>query len=300
MTSPNNNAFLNTVFEHILGIAKGQCSINDDYIFSYNDANERRILEGLLYLHQDLELYKIELRRAIEAEYKVKALEGKNKQLKQFNSAASHDLREPLRSIFSFSSLVLKDNQDILNEKDKTYLKYVIDASHRMSNLITGLMKYTTIDQFKNTSEIDTKFLVENICLDLNELIKSKQASLHIGELPTINCYGLQIRQLFQNLIANALKFSQKEVNPIIKIDYIKIPNKHQFSIEDNGIGIKTKFFEAVFEIFRRLHPGHEYEGSGIGLALCQKIVEMHEGEIWVESEYNQGSKFYFTLSDTL
>lgn len=300
MNTEDNNIFLASIFDHILSIAKGKCTLTDEFIFSHKNEHQRRVLEGLLFLHQDIELYKVELREAMETEYKLKILEEKNKQLEQFNYAASHDLKEPLRTISSFSDLVLKSNQDNLDKRGKEYLNYVIAASGRMSNLITGLMNYTKVGKEGILSEVDVQILVDNICLDLSVQISEQRATFQIAPLPTIMGFGVELRQLFQNLISNALKFSKSGTQQIIKINYQKVEGGHQFSVKDNGIGISKDQHENIFEIFRRLNEQDEFEGSGIGLALCHRIVTMHRGKIWVESEPGKGSKFSFTIADDM
>jgi|GEM_PF-2236356 len=300
MIKQENSIFLNSVFDHILSIANGQCTLTDEYIFSQENDLHQKVLEGLLSLHQDLELYKLELRDAIETEYKLKVLEEKNKQLEQFRFAASHDLKEPLRTICSFSSLILKSNSHNLDASGKEYLNFVLDGSQRMWGLINGLSKYTEIGKDQTTSEVDIKKLVNNTCQDLSVQITERKVQFDIGLLPTIIGYKIELRQLFQNLIINAIKFCKPDQNLLIKIKHQKSENGHLFSIEDNGIGIDTNHLQLVFKIFKRLNRREEFEGNGIGLALCQRIVAMHYGNIWVESEKGKGSKFLFTISDKI
>lgn len=300
MTKEKNNDFLNSIFDHIISIAKGKCTISDEYIYSHESESEQKVLEGLLFLHQDLELYKVELRDAMETEYKLKMLEEKNKQLEQFNYAASHDLKEPLRTISSFSSLILRTNKDNLNESGKEYLNYVVDASHRMWDLINGLSNYTQIGRKQKIEEVNVGNLVDNICVDLAAQIKERKVDFQISELPNISGYGLELRRLFQNLISNALKFNREGIPQIIKIQYERIEEGHLFSIEDNGIGIAEHHYDKIFEIFKRLNHKEEFEGTGVGLALCRRIVLMHYGRIWVESELGEGTKFLFIISDKI
>lgn len=300
MTKVPNDVFLNSVFEHILSIAKGKCSLTDEYIFSQEDELHQKVLEGLLFLHQDIELYKVEMRAAIETEYKLKVLEEKNKQLEQFNYAASHDLKEPIRTISSFSSLVLRSNKDNLNAEGKEYLDHILKATKRMWNLITGLSDYTKIGNERTLSEVNMETLVLDVCLDLNAQINEKNVHFEIASLPTIKGFKVELRQLFQNLISNALKFSKPEQQLNIKINYQKVENAHQFSIEDNGIGIDKHQHSSIFKIFKRINHKNEYEGTGVGLALCHRIVGMHYGQIWVESALNHGSTFHFTIADQI
>ncbi len=300
MKESNDDHFLKTVFDQILSISKGKCTLTDEVIFSNKNELHRSILEGLLFLHQDLELYKIELREAMEMEYKLKILEEKNSQLEQFKFAASHDLKEPIRTITSFSSLILQSNKDNLNKQGKEYLDFVISASTRMWALLTGLLNYTEVGMERTLSNVNIKELVATICQDLYAQIQEKKVDIQIQNLPIIEGYGLELRQLFQNLISNALKFSKNDNFQTIKIAYHKVDGAHQFSIEDNGIGIKKEYQSSIFEIFRRLNRKDEYEGTGIGLAMCQRIVAMHYGRIWVESAEGKGSKFFFTIANKI
>jgi len=295
-----NDIFLDSVFEHILSIAKGKCSLTDELIFSEENELHQKVLEGLMFLHQDIELYKLETRKAIETEYQLKILEEKNKQLEQFNYAASHDLKEPLRTISNFSSLVVRSNKDNLNKEGKEYLNYIIDASKRMWNLINGLSKYTKVGSERVLSQVNVRTLIDAVCIDLNAQIKDREVHFEIESLPTIHGFQLELRQLFQNLISNALKFSKPYQLLTINIKYQKVESGHQFSIKDNGIGIEKEQYKTIFEIFKRLNHKDEYEGTGVGLALCHRIVGMHYGKIWVESEPNQGSTFHFIISDDL
>lgn len=300
MSKDEQSIFLNSVLNHILNISKGNCTLTSDFIYSHKNETHREILEGLLFLHEDLELYKIELREAMEKEYKIKILEEKNKQLEQFNYAASHDLKEPLRTISSFSGLALRSNKDNLDEEGKEYLQYVIEASKRMWNLITGLSNYTEVGSKRTLSMVDIRKLVDNVCLDLSAQIKEKNVRFEIDDMPTIMVFEIELRQLFQNLISNALKFNKLNQGLLIKIEYQKLEGVHQFLVQDNGIGISPHQHNTIFEIFKRLNRKDEYEGTGIGLALCQRIVAMHYGKIWVESELGKGSKFLFTIAENV
>jgi len=296
----SNDVFLKELFEHILKISKGICDITEEEINCDKSEIHQQLLEGLLYLHQDLELYKVELRAAMENEYKLKMLKEQNEQLEQFNHATSHDLREPIRSISSFSSLLLKSNSDNLTANGKDYLRYIMNASQRMWHLTADLLSYTEVGQKRKISEVAVQPMLETICTDLSALLQHSVCKIEFDGLPTIHAFKYELGQLFQNLISNAIKFSKPDSSQQIEIKYTKLPGFHQFSVSDQGIGIPEDQQEKIFEIFKRLHRKEAYEGTGLGLALCKRAVAMHYGEIWVKSKVNKGSTFFFTISDEL
>lgn len=228
----------------------------------------------------------------------VKTLEDKNTELEQFSYIASHDLQEPLRTITSFSDLLYEEYNDKLDDQAKQIFQFIKQSTGRMSSLIKNLLDYSRIGYQEELLSINCNELLQNISNDLNSLISESNSKLEINNLPTINAYPTGLRLLFQNLLTNAIKFSKKGVTPIIKINAVKKKKGWEFSINDNGIGIKKEFQNKVFAIFQRLHLKEEYEGTGIGLSHCQKIVNLHGGEIWVKSEQGKGSTFYFTISN--
>lgn len=235
---------------------------------------------------------KLELR---ERHY-IKALETKNKELEQFAYIASHDLREPLQSIYSFIQLIDSDYSDLLDEVGKESIRYINDSINRMKNLIQGLLEYSRLGREAQLEELDLNDLVQEVLDDLNFSIHGSNAKITVNHLPTIKGYPVEIRLLFQNLISNAIKFRKKDVVPRIKVSSKKSKNYWRFEVSDNGIGIPSDYYEKIFTIFQRLHRREEYEGTGIGLAHCRKIIDLHHGEIWVESKPGQGSNFYFSI----
>ena len=229
-------------------------------------------------------------------EHTLIALKRSNKELSRFAYAASHDLQEPLRTIISYTQLFSKRFKDKIDDKADKYVDYILDGTMRMRNLITDLLVYSKIEthgiHFEPTN---CKDLMENALSNLNALIKEKDAIITYDRLPTINGDPSHLTKLFQNLINNAIKFRGVK-SPVIHISTKKVEHEWQFSVKDNGIGIDSKYFDKIFVIFERLHTRQEYPGTGIGLAICKKIVERHEGRIWVESEIGKGSTFYFTI----
>ncbi len=221
-----------------------------------------------------------------------------NMQMENFAYIASHDLREPLRTMRTFGQLLNRRIKTELDEKSRGYLDFILDASLRMNQLIEDLLTYTraNTEPFERAA-INTTNVLSQVINDLNDEINKANAQIIVKDIPT-TIYGstVRVQQIFQNLIDNAIKFHRSEVQPIINISYQDTPTHWQFSIEDNGIGIAKEFFDDVFTVFKKLHGRQKYPGTGIGLALVKRIVGQHEGEIWVESDKKQGCTFYFTL----
>lgn len=233
-----------------------------------------------------------------ETDQANKDLEKKNKEVEQFAYIASHDLQEPLRTVSSFAGLLQKQYQGKLDEKADRYFNFMLDASERMKTLIKSLLEYSRIGRKSELEEVDCNTILKSVLADLHVAIREAKANISHMPLPVINGYPIEIKQLFQNLIVNAIKFRKKDTIPVIKISIRKLKNAWEFSFKDNGIGIEEQHLEKIFNIFQRLHNRTEYEGSGIGLSYCKKIVELHHGRIWVESVPGMGSTFYFTIRD--
>ena len=223
-------------------------------------------------------------------------LDRSNHELEHFAYIASHDLREPLRKIKSFTDLLVEDYRGQLDAQADKYLDYISDGSVRMQNLIKDLLTYSRLGRSELILEpTDLGKILEQVLSDLSVAIEENKAEIVADSLPTIQANPQQIAQLFQNLISNALKF-RSDVPPQIRIEAQLQQSEWLISIRDNGIGIKPQYTERIFEIFQRLHAREKYSGTGIGLAVCRKIVERHGGRIWLESEPTQGSTFYFTV----
>jgi len=253
--------------------------------------------------HQLAHSIKEEKKARQEAEYARhetnqanKDLERKNKEIEQFAYIASHDLQEPLRTTSSFAGLLHKQYQGKLDEKADKYFTYILEASGRMKVLIESLLDFSKIGNKKELELVDFDKMLLNVLADLEIAISESGADIEYGSLPVIHGYSTELKQLFQNLITNAIKFRKKETSPKIKISAYENDGCWEFAFKDNGIGIEEKHNEKIFVIFQRLHMRTEYEGSGIGLSHCKKIVELHKGKIWVESRPGEGSTFYFTI----
>lgn len=220
----------------------------------------------------------------------------KNRELERFTSIASHDLQEPLRTIGNMTELISKRYSTNFDEQGKIILDYVSSATLRMTSLIKGLLEFSRIGNKREINSVDCQELVKIILLDFNSAIQASKGSVKIKSLPTIMGNAIELRMLFQNLIGNGLKFIKDGVTPELEISAIEYHTHVEFCVKDNGIGIAEEDFEKIFLIFQRLHPTELYTGSGLGLAYCRKIVELHGGKIWVNSTRDLGSSFYFTL----
>ena len=223
-------------------------------------------------------------------------LERANKDLEQFVSICSHDLQEPLATIKFGSDVLGKLYADNLDEKGKNYISYIDEASDRLSNQIKALLEHSRIGRNTKKSTVDTKELAEVVKYDLGKRIKDTNATVNIGNLPKVKAYKIELRLLFQNLLSNALKYIDKDRKPEIRISSFKEGNYWVFSVMDNGIGISEEDQKNIFTIFSRVRTKEKYEGTGVGLAHVEKIVQLHEGTIWVDSQKGVGSTFYFKI----
>lgn len=249
---------------------------------------ENEIIGFSMLTHDLTERKKAELSEKMEA---------KNRELEQITYIASHDLQEPLRTISGIVNIMNQQYMEQLDEDADKYLKFMKDASERMRNLIKGLLDYSRVGKGNELTYFDCKETVSEIMEDLAVFISESHSEIVIeGDLPYLRGYKTEFRLLLQNLISNAIKFRKKDVTPQIRISAVKEYNCWKFALKDNGIGIDPKYQEKIFMIFQRLHNRSEYEGTGIGLSHCKKIVELHGGKIWVDSSLEHGSTFYFTI----
>ncbi|MBW4361003.1 PAS domain S-box protein [Flavobacterium taihuense] len=223
-------------------------------------------------------------------------LQVQNKELEQFAYVTSHDLQEPLITLKCFTDLIQEEYKDTLDDQGKEYLNFIFQSSTRMQELVRGLLEYSRIGRESNMPKVDCNRIIKDIIADLSITIDKNNVKISITNMPYINGYPIEIRLLFQNLISNAIKFRKKEVFAEITISASEQENDWIFTIKDNGIGIEEKNYDKIFVIFKRLHNRDDYEGTGIGLAQCKKIIALHGGSIWVESQLGQGSSFKFTI----
>ncbi len=233
-----------------------------------------------------------------QIKHQNKRLAESNEDLRNFATVASHDLKEPLRMINAYTNILNKNYKKLFDESANEFMGYILDGVSRMEGLLNGLLDYSRVSiSEENNKKLNTQDIVDLALGNLKFSIDDKKATVKINakKLPQIKGNHVQLIQLFQNLIGNGIKF-QGKANPEITLDCRKKGAFFLFTVKDNGIGIKEADKEKIFEMFRRLHSKEEYEGTGIGLATCKKIVERHGGEIWVESEPGHGSTFFFTL----
>lgn len=230
-----------------------------------------------------------------------------NQELEQFAYVASHDLQEPLRAVMGYTQLLMSEYGDRFDDVANSYAEYVIDGSKRMQQLIQDLLAYSRVStRGKEFTITDGNAIVQAAMRNLQLAIAEKKAEIIIETLPVVNGDRSQLVQLFQNLLGNAIKFCKAEQPHIhicaTKVDALgdlegneQVPH-YLFQVRDNGIGIKSQYLERIFEVFKRLHTRREYDGTGIGLAICKKIVLRHGGRIWAESIPNMGTTFFFTI----
>jgi signal transduction histidine kinase len=226
----------------------------------------------------------------------VKEVEAKDKELRQLTHIAAHDLQEPLRTITSYTQLLRRQISVEHNPAGETYMQFIQDASLRLKELMSDLLDYYNVTALNHTETIDCNGLVHEVMDEMRDYINDTHAAIYYQNLPTISGNRYYIKVLFTCLLMNSIKFHRNGHAPEVTIHALKDNLNWKFSVSDNGIGIEKKYFDKIFVIFQRLHNHSEYEGTGVGLALCKKIVELHGGKIWVESEVGKGSVFYFTL----
>lgn len=232
---------------------------------------------------------------------RMEELDRINRDLEQFVYIASHDLQEPLLTISNFIELIKSEYAEslALDAQASSYVNFIEDASLRLRSLIKGLLDYSRIGRQQLRAEVDFNVLMETLKKDMSVSITAANATIRYTGLPVIHGFETELRQLMQNLLSNALKFKKTGVAPLIEVSAEKEEGHWRFAVKDNGIGIDEKYQDKIFMIFQRLHNRNEFEGNGIGLAHCKKIVEMHQGQFSVQSTLGQGSTFYFTLNIT-
>jgi len=260
-----------------------------------NQAAILNILEDFDDERKKVEQVNAELeRRALE-------LETANTELDDFTYVVSHDLKEPLRGIEAFSAFLAEDYADKLDEQGKRYTRVLRESALRMKDLIDDLLELSRVARIRHEhTTVEVESLLEDVRRDLEFALQEKKGDLRIQpDLPAISCDKLRIKEVFKNLISNAVKFSDKP-QPVVEVTCRQDDGFYIFSVRDNGIGIKEQYHHQIFQIFQRLNRREDYEGTGAGLTICKKVVEAHGGKIWVESKVGEGSTFSFTIPKTI
>lgn len=219
-----------------------------------------------------------------------------NQELEQFAYIASHDLQEPLRAVATSVQFLQRKLKGKFDEDANEYIEFAVDGAKRMQALINDLLTYSRVGKKREFDTVDVNRVLDRVLVNLKSQVEETGAIIRYSDLPQVYGDSLQLVQLFQNLISNALKFHGAQ-SPIVQIAAREESDKWLFSVRDNGIGIPAKYMEKIFVIFQRLHKREEYPGTGIGLAICKKIVLCHGGSIWLESQVGEGTTFYFSIA---
>jgi len=275
--------------DKIIGIMSVQ-----NYSASTYTETHLRLLESLANLTaialEKANLYQETVRESSE-------IEKRNKELDDFTYVVSHDLKEPLVTIEGYSKILLKDFEHLFPPEGRDYLQTIVDSTSLMKNLIDELLTLSRLGRITETYQpVSIYDIIDDIRSELEFNIMERKAELTVQEgIPAILCNKTQMTLVFRNLIANGLKFNEQPV-PRIHLGYCSDQEYHHFSVRDNGIGIKEQYFDEIFAIFHQLHPSQDYGGTGAGLSIVKKVIEMHRGKIWVEAKVGQGSTFHFTF----
>lgn len=229
----------------------------------------------------------------------TRELRRSNEELEQFAYVASHDLQEPLRMVAGYAQLLKRRYADKVDAEGNEYIEFAVDGVKRMQALINDLLAFSRLNtRGKTFASVSMDDVLKQVLANLKVVIDEARAQIIAAALPTVIGDRTQLVQVLQNLIGNALKFHRPEVVPEIRVSAVRDGAMWKFSVADNGIGIEPEYREKVFVIFQRLHSREQYPGTGIGLAICKKVVERHGGRIWIDSQTDKGTTFHFTLSD--
>ena len=253
-------------------------------VCAIEDISQRKLVQELLQASLDTQTrYAQELTRS-------------NAELEQFSYVASHDLQAPLSTIAGYAQLLEKRCHNQLDAQGNKFIRNIVNSCERMQALIDDLLEYSRVGRSEKPFDvIDCNLVFEDACANLQLAIRQDRASVTRGDLPRVRGDSFQLLQLFQNLIGNAIKYRSSEA-PMVRVSASRQGDSWVFSVQDNGIGIAEQYHPRIFQLFQRLHSQKQYSGTGIGLAICQRIVERHGGRLWVESEPNRGSTFYFSI----
>ena len=288
---------LDDIVKYIIDISNGKSTLTEKIIREEKDENRQYILTSLLFMNQELQ-FGAQLRQEnLELSLKNKNLADNSKEAEQYVYLASHDLKSPLLNVKSLLELVENDEENTLSKDSAMFIQQGIISATRMADLIDNLLDYAKLDILANVQLMDTTQVIKQVLVDLSHDIVQLNVTIEISDnLPKINGDIVKIRALFQNLISNAIKYSIEGKGIIIKITAHQDRSHDVFCIEDNGIGIAKNDIGKLFDFFARTGSLNKYQGSGIGLAHCKKIMQIHGGSIWVESEVDNYSKFLLSF----
>jgi signal transduction histidine kinase len=270
----------------------------DGTVFPLELALSRFTVDDKAYLTGCLRDITAQKTAAAELELLMTRLTESNAELERFAYVASHDMQEPMRMMLSFSELLAQDYASVLGEEGREYLKIIGSSAVRMRNMVLDLLEYARLDgEGQRSAPVDVRRELGLVEDNLRQLIEETKAVITCDDLPMVQGSAVQIMRLLQNLVINGIKYQPPGQVPRLHLGVSEEAGSRIFCLSDNGIGIKPAFIEEIFEPFRRLHSWESIPGSGLGLAVCKKIVESHGGRIWATSTPGQGTRFYFTLS---
>lgn len=291
-----------------LEYARKKFELVEDKSREFKESYTTKIDIQFLLKEKEQEIYNLEEQNKLQAELisKTKQITTQNEQLQQVNQelkrfayVVSHDFKEPLRMINAYTGLLKRDLLPVLDESTVDYMDFITDGAKRMQGLIDSLLQYSSIDKkVFEEQEVDLNDVLFEVEMNLKMKFEETDARLNAGNLPVIRSHHHLILQLFQNLMSNAIKFRKKDTIPTVNITIDNDTEGKVIKIEDNGIGIEKDNISRVFEMFFRPHKRTDYEGTGIGLAICYKVMQTLGGKIWVESEYGKGTTFYLFFPD--
>lgn len=265
------------------------------------EKSEAEVKEVLLKLAEANKALELELKSHLESKeelkQKVVELKSANDEIQQFTYITSHDLQEPLRTIASYAGLIKRRYEGQLDKDADEFIEFMVAGAKRMKDMIQGLLDYSRVGtQEEEFKEFNANSALDNALNNLKSSIIECNAEVTYDSLPIIYADENEITRVFQNFIGNALKFRKQGETPKIHISATKEGKEYVFSVSDNGIGLEEQYSGRIFEVFKRLHAIGEYEGAGIGLAIVKRVIDSHGGRVWVESEFKEGSTFYFTI----
>jgi two-component system, sensor histidine kinase and response regulator len=265
--------------------------------FVVKNLSEAELLRRVILHSMERKKLELELRQMIDRLNRtIDELVRTNSELERFVYLASHDLREPLRTVRLYGDLLEQEAGEKLNADARSYLSTMVSSSKRMEDLVLDVLAYSRVStQGRKLTNVDFNLLLERVLENLSASILESKARITHDPLPTLRVNDTEFLQVFQNLIGNAIKFRDGR-EPAVHISARRVDESWLFVVKDNGIGIEPRYHDKIFEIFQRLHTMDAYSGTGIGLAICRKVVENHGGRIWVESRPNEGSEFHFTV----